>query len=228
MPRRRRLVLPNVPLHVIQRGHNRQLCFFTESDYLVYLEWLDLYADQSKCKIHAYVLMSNHVHLLISADHHRAPGKLMKMLGQRYVQHFNRRYSRSGTLWEGRYRSCPTQTERYFLVCQRYIELNPVRAGMVKNPADYRWSSYHANALAAESKLVTPHEIYLRLGTDPTARRAAYQALFQAALAPEMLEHIRQATNGNFALGDSNFAEEIATSSGRQTKPGKSGRPRSK
>ena len=142
MPRRPRVVLPHIPLHLIQRGNNRQVCFVADEDYRFYLEWLKEFAGKTGCRVHAYVLMTNHVHLLISADRGESPGVLMKALGQRYVQYFNRTYRRSGTLWEGRYRSCLTQAEDYLLACQRYIELNPVRAGMVEHPADYPWSSY--------------------------------------------------------------------------------------
>lgn len=131
MPRRARLTLPNVPMHVIQRGNNRQACFFADEDYRFYLEWLKEYAAKSKCRIHAYVLMTNHVHLLVSSDSGNGIGALMKALGQRYVQYVNRTYGRSGSLWEGRFRSCLTQEESYLLSCQRYIELNPVRAGVV-------------------------------------------------------------------------------------------------
>jgi putative transposase len=138
MPRRPRLALPNIPLHIIQRGNNRQACFFANEDYRIYLESLRESAAKTDCRIHAYVLMTNHVHLLLSAECADAPGALMKALGQRYVQYVNRTYRRSGTLWEGRFRSCLTQQETYLLACQRYIELNPVRAGMVTHPAEYR------------------------------------------------------------------------------------------
>lgn len=137
MPRRARLLLPNVPLHVIQRGNNRQACFFADDDYRRYLDWLEEYAGKCGCRVHAYVLMTNHVHLLLSADSAGGVGALMKALGQRYVQYINRTYRRSGTLWEGRFRSCLTQDETYLLACQRYIELNPVRAAMVAHPAEY-------------------------------------------------------------------------------------------
>ncbi|PTR10619.1 REP element-mobilizing transposase RayT [Nitrosospira sp. Nsp5] len=154
MPRRARLVLPNIPLHIIQRGNNRQACFFADEDYSVYLDWLAEHASKTGCQVHAYVLMTNHVHLLISADGVEAPGLLMKVLGQCYVQYVNRTYQRSGTLWEGRFRSCLIQDEIYLLACQRYIELNPVRAGMVAHPTEYRWSSYRANAQGEVDALV--------------------------------------------------------------------------
>lgn len=225
MPRRPRLVMPNVPLHLIQRGNNRQICFVAKNDYDHYLEWLQEYADMACCRVHAYVLMTNHVHLLLSADHASGPGQLMKALGQRYVQYFNRTYQRTGTLWEGRYRSCLAQEADYLLACYRYIELNPVRAGMVKHPADYRWSSYRANAQAEQNALLRPHEIYMKLGHETNSRQAAYRDLFRSELEPGLIDEIRAATKGNFVLGNARFAEQIATALGRRVSPGKPGRP---
>ncbi len=228
MPRRPRLALPNIPLHLIQRGNNRQACFFADEDYRFYLEWLSEYAGKTGCRIHAYALMTNHVHLLISADSTEAPGALMKALGQRYVQYVNRVYRRSGTLWEGRFRSCPIQEESYLLACQRYIELNPVRAGMVEHPADYRWSSYRANGEGEENTLIRPHMLYDALGSEATNRRAAYRELFRYELEPGLVDQIRRATNGNFVLGSERFAAEVAAVIGRRTLPGNAGRPRKK
>ncbi len=226
MPRRPRLALPGYPLHLIQRGNNRQACFFADEDYLRYLEWLAEYADKTGCRVHAHALMTNHVHLLLTADQGDAPGALMKALGQRYVQYVNRVYRRSGTLWEGRFRSCLTQEETYLLSCQRYIELNPVRAGMVAHPADYRWSSYRANAQGEENSLLRPHAIYESLGPDSTSRQAAYRELFRFELEPGLVDEIRRATHGNFALGHADFAAQIADTLGRRVTPGASGRPR--
>lgn len=226
MPRRPRVTLPHVPLHVIQRGNNRQVCFVADEDYGFYLDWLKEYAGKTGCSIHAYVLMTNHVHLLLSSASSDGVGALMKALGQRYVQYVNRTYRRTGTLWEGRFRSCLTQEESYLLACQRYIELNPVRAGMVPHPAEYRWSSYRANAQGEANALLTPHPLYLALGTDASARQLAYRELFRFELEPGLVDAIRQATNGNFALGDSRFGEQIAQALGRRVQPGKSGRPR--
>lgn len=228
MPRRPRLSLPNVPQHLIQRGNNRQACFFADEDYRFYLEWLTEYASKTGCQIHAYVLMTNHVHLLLSAEHAGAVGMLMKALGQRYVQYVNRTYRRSGTLWEGRFRSCLTQDAAYLLTCQRYIELNPVRAVMVEHPAEYRWSSYRANAQGEPDALLRPHLLYSALGSDAASRQAAYRELFRFELEPGLVDEIRQATNGNFALGDERFAEEMAVALGRRVTPGQSGRPRKK
>ncbi len=226
MPRRSRLVLPGVPLHLIQRGNNRQVCFVADEDFAIYLNWLHQYADETGCRLHAYALMTNHVHLLISADRAQAPGALMKALGQRYVQYFNRTYRRSGTLWEGRYRSCLVQAADYLLVCQRYIELNPVRAGMVEHPAEYRWSSYRSNAQGEGCALIEPHEVYLALGTTPTDRHASYRELFRYELEPGLVDEIRRATNGNFALGNARFSEEVASLLGRRVTRGQAGRPR--
>lgn len=226
MPRRARLVPPGVPLHLIQRGNNRQVCFLAEDDCRFYLDWLTHYARKLDVAIHAWVLMTNHVHLLVSPADPAKPGALMKALGQRYVQYFNRRYRRSGTLWEGRFRSCPTEAESYLLACQRYIELNPVRAGMVTHPAEYRWSSFRANALGEPDPLLTPHPLYTALATDEGERRQAYRELFRHELDPGVIDEIRAATNGNFALGGSRFADEVAMALGARTQRGHAGRPR--
>ncbi|WP_430229417.1 transposase [Nitrosomonas communis] len=226
MPRRARLTLPNVPLHLIQRGNNRQACFFAEEDYRLYLDWLTEYASKTGCNVHAYVLMTNHVHLLLSADRTESTGELMKALGQRYVQYVNRTYQRSGTLWDGRFRSCLIQEEDYLLACQRYIELNPVRAGMVAHPAEHRWSSYRANAQGEADALVKPHSLYIALGLDNAGRQRAYRELFRDELEPGLMGEIRRATNGNFVLGNERFAAQISAAVGRRATPGKPGRPR--
>ena len=145
MPRRPRIKLAGLPQHVVQRGINREPCFFAEEDYHSYLHWLQKAAADWHCAIHAYVLMTNHVHLLVSPETEPALAKLMQSVGRRYVQYINRSYKRSGSLWEGRYKSSVIQAETYLLTCMRYIELNPVRAGMVQDPGQYRWSSYRHN-----------------------------------------------------------------------------------
>ena len=228
MPRRSRLVHTDVPLHVIQRGNNRQACFFDEEDRRRYLEWLAVYSAECGCRVHAYVLMTNHVHLLLTPSSPGSAGRLMKRLGQRYVQHVNRTYRRSGTLWEGRFRSCPVQEDGYLLRCYRYIELNPVRAGMVSHPGDYSWSSYAANASGDRTPVVTPHPLYLALGKSSAERRSAYRALFRASLPKAFLEQVRRATNGNFALGEERFQAEISAALGRRVVPGHPGRPRNR
>ncbi len=225
MPRRPRVILPGVPLHLIQRGNNRQACFFAEDDYRAYLGWLQEYANATRCAIHAFVLMTNHVHLLMTPEASAGAATLMKRLGQRYVQSVNRTYRRSGTLWEGRFRSCLTQEEDYVLGCYRYIELNPLRANMVEHPAEYPWSSYRANAQGAPSALLTPHALYTALGREENERRTAYRELFRYHLDPGIVDQIRAATNGNYVLGNPIFQAQIAQALGRRVTPGKSGRP---
>ena len=225
MPRRARLSLPGIPWHIIQRGNNRSVCFHAEADYQYYLHYLQEFAARFGCAVHAYVLMTNHVHLLITPSRENSVGLLMKHLGQRYVQYINRTYQRTGTLWEGRFRSCLTQSEGYLLACYRYIELNPVRAGMVMKPQDYRWSSYHANGLGKANALVTAHEEYGRLGRTEGERREAYRALFRAHVDEALVDEIRGATNGNYALGDAKFQKQIEAALGRRAVRGVSGRP---
>jgi putative transposase len=170
--------------------------------------------------------MTNHVHLLLTPREVDAAGHLMKLLGQRYVQHVNRLYRRSGTLWEGRFRSCIVQDEAYLLGCSRYIELNPVRARMVAQPAEYRWSSYRANAQGEADGLTEAHPSYTALGRQAQQRQAAYRDLFHNELEPGFVEGIRRATNGNFALGNQRFLAEVTAMLGRRAIPGASGRPR--
>ena len=202
------------------------MCFFSEEDYRRYLDDLTDLSSRFGCAIHAYVLMTNHVHLLLTPEKVDSAALITKHLGQRYVQYVNRTYRRSGTLWEGRFRSCLTQTEDYVLACYRYIELNPVRAAMVNRPQDYRWSSYHANGNGKGDRLITPHAEYLRLARDDTERRDAYRALFKAHLEAETVDEIRKATNGNFALGSERFQKEIEDALGRRAQQGRSGSPR--
>ncbi len=226
MPRRSRLIIPGVPLHIIQRGNNHQACFFKEADYLIYLEWLEEYAESSDCSIHAYVLMTNHVHILLTPGEPDSAGNLMKRLGQRYVQYINRTYKRSGTLWEGRFRSSIVQQQEYLFSCQRYIEMNPVRAGIVDHPDQYRWSSYQVNGQGRSSDLIRPHSLYLSLGKTETERQIVYRDLFRHELQSEEIDTIRRAANGNFALGSNRFKEEISEILGRRVTPGKAGRPK--
>lgn len=226
MPRRPRIIIPGTPLHIIQRGNNRQVCFFADEDYLFYLDWLKQYAKSSKCVVHAYVLMPNHVHLLLTPKKATSAGNLMKRLGQRYVQYVNRTYKRSGTLWEGRFRSCITQQETYLFTCQKYIEMNPARAGRVQDPGEYRWSSYASNAQGEKSEVIKPHPLYKELGGNATERQQAYQELFRHELDTVEIDKIRKATNGGFSLGDNRFHAKISKMLGRRVTPGKAGRPK--
>lgn len=227
MSRRPRITLAGVAVHLIQRGNNRGACFFAEADYALYLRYLSEFAPRFGCAVHAYVLMTNHVHLLLTPRQADGPSQVMQHLGQHYVQYVNRTYGRSGTLWEGRFRSCLAQNDEYVLACYRYIELNPLRAGMVRDPAAYRWSSYRENAEGSSSPLVAPHEEYLRLGTTAEQRREAYQALVHEQLASEVIAAIRSATNGNVALGNDHFRAKVEAALGRRAGRGRPGRPRS-
>jgi putative transposase len=225
MPRHARLVIPDVPVHLIQRGHNRNACFFCEDDFQYYLRWLMRFAKESGCDIHAYVLMTNHVHLALTPHDAGSLALLMKMLNQRYVAYINKKRNWTGTLWEGRSKSCLMFDRSYFLTCMRYIELNPVRAGMVGHPRDYPWSSYRANAEGVFNPCITPHAIYQSLGHTEADQRSAYR-MFVSSIVDEIhTDEIRRATNGNYALGDAISTGELATALGRRVTPGKRGRP---
>ncbi len=201
MPRDARWVLPGIPLHIVQRGIDRRPCFFTDSDYRTYLRFLASSAQRFACSVHAYCLMTNHVHLLVTPHDADACGAFMKYLGQCYVQSVNQRLARTGTLWEGRFRSCVVQSESYVLACYRYIELNPVRASMVSSPADYPWSSHGANAAGKPCKVVRPHAVYESLGLDTPSRADAYRMLCADALPPPQIDEIRKATRVGCAIG---------------------------
>lgn len=216
MARLPRLCLPGIPQHVIQRGSNKQPCFVTDADFSAYAHWLNECAIKHHVAIHAWVLMTNHVHLLVTPSTDNGVSRMMQTLGRHYVRYFNHTHQRTGTLWEGRFRSCVVDTDYYFLVCQRYIELNPVRAGMVEAPECYTWSSYHTNGMGKPSKFCTPHDIYLGLGETAEERRAAYQALFVSHIDQTLLGEIRSSCNKGLALGSKRFKYEIEELSGRR------------
>lgn len=218
--------MAEVPLHIVQRGHNRQPCFFRPDNYTAYLEWLDEAALQAGCQIHAYALMTNHVHLLVTPREAKSVARMMVSLGRRYVPYVNASYRRSGTLWEGRYKASLVQADAYLLTCMRYIELNPVRAGMCADPAHYPWSSYRGNALGAEMSLITPHPLYAGLGHDDASRQSAYQALFNEVLPDQVITDIRQAVTQMLPLGDSRFLAAIEQVTGQKQEPRPRGRPR--
>lgn len=225
MARLPRLFLPGQPIHAIQRGNNREPIFAAEEDYRFYLECLGKAAGENGLAIHAYVLMTNHVHLLVTPDAEDSLSRTLQSVGRRYVQYFNHAYGRSGTLWEGRYKSTLIQSSRYLLTCMRYIELNPVRAEMVAHPADYPWSSYRANAQGEKSPLLAPHALYRRLGQTPEMRQKAYRQLFRAQIPREELEAIRNATNKAWVLGEGRFCEKVEALSQRRAAPLPRGRP---
>ena len=195
MPRPPRLELAGVPLHVIQRGNNRAACFFGEVDRRFYLKCLGKSATRTGCLIHAYVLMTNHVHLLVTPGAPGAVGAMLQDIGRRYVRVINTIHGRTGTLWEGRFKSSLVDSERYLLTCHRYIELNPVRAGMVPSPDQYPWSSFNANAAGRESALVTRHAALEGVAHD-------YRALFDLPMEARLLDEIRKATRNGQRLGE--------------------------
>lgn len=225
MARLGRYFLPDQPLHVIQRGNNREPIFYCEDDYVRYRDWLVAAAAAHGCSIHAYVLMTNHVHLLLTPKRVDSLPRMMQSLGRRYVRHVNVSYRRTGTLWEGRYRAAPIDSDAYFFACCRYIELNPVRAGMVGHPRQYSWSSYRAHALGAADTLVSFHPLYRTLGRSAVERRGTYRALFHPALDAGFVDALRAATNGGWALGSARFKQQIAKALKRRVAPLPKGRP---
>ena len=219
MARLPRIVMPGQPQHVIVRGNNRSEIFRAEADYGFYLEKLKAACDKHGCQIHAYILMTNHVHLLITPETGPSLAKTLQMLGRYYVQYYNFSYKRTRTLWEGRYKATLIDSESYLLTCMRYIELNPVRAGMVSHPSEYRWSSYHCNARGQTDDLVTTHLEYRRLDKMAEARQAAYRLLFRHHIAESSVAAIRDATNKGWVLGSDRFKQRVQRQLGRQVEP---------
>jgi len=226
MPRRPRIHLANLPLHIVQRGHNRDACFFAEEDYHTYRHWLGEALKSTGCLLHAYVLMTNHVHLLLTPPEPEAVSRLVISLGRRYVQYINKSYRRTGTLWDSRYKSSLVQADDYLLLCQRYIELNPVRADMANDPAHYRWSSYRANGLGQADSLLTPHDVYLGLGRSEAGRLEAYRALFRSELDADAIGDIRTALEQGQPLGNSRFLDSVERATGQRREAKPRGRPR--
>jgi len=219
MPRLPRYAIPDQPQHVIQRGNNRTAMFAESADIGFFLYKLGQACRRFRCDIHAYTLMTNHVHFLMTPHRSDAIGKVMQSVGVSYVRYFNEAYGRTGTLWEGRYRATIIDSERYMLACMRYIELNPVRAGLVHQPAQFRHSSHRANAYGQTDPLVTPHQVYLALGRSAEERQSAYSALFQEQVADTTIRDIREATNKAWVLGRGRFAAEIERLAARRTAP---------
>lgn len=225
MPRRPRIKLAGTPQHLVQRGVNREPCFFADEDFQCYLHWLFKAAADWHCQVHAYVLMTNHVHLLVTPTTNDGLAKLMQSVGRRYVQYVNRIYKRSGTLWEGRFKSSLVQTEDYFLLCQRYIELNPVRACMVDDPAQYRWSSYRHHALGQHDSRLHMHSQYLALGRELETRQEAYRDLFRFELEEAAISDLRLALQQGQAVGSEKFKEAMSEASGVRRTQTRRGRP---
>lgn len=225
MARLPRLTLAHQPHHVIQRGNNRQPIFATSADYQALLGLLEEAAKRFEVALHAYVLMSNHFHLLATPQTADGLPKMMQAVGRSYVRYFNDSQKRSGTLWEGRYKSTLIQTERYLLACMVYIDLNPVRAGLVGAPQDYLWSSHLHYLGARQDRLITPHSLYWELGNTPFAREAAYADLVQAGVNPVQQAALTDATLRGWALGESNFVADLQKRTSRRVAKTSAGRP---
>ena len=228
MPRKPRMYLPDVTCHVIQRGNNREASFFTRQDYLFYLSCLGDACRRYHVAVHAYVLMTNHVQLLMTPEDQEGISRAMQSIGRRYVQYINKQYQRCGTLWESRHKASLVDAERYLLSCYRYIELNPLAANMVKHPGDYPWSSYCHNAFGHKNPIITQHDLYRRLGTTEEERRSRYRALFLTSLADEDIHTIRSASLFSMPVGDARFRAQIERALGYSIGQAKRGRPFSK
>ena len=228
MPRKPRFNLPGVPQHVIQRGNNREPCFYSQQDYLHYLDDIRFAAKKYECRIHAYVLMTNHVHLLVTPMIENGISMMMQSVGRRYVAYVNAAYQRTGTLWEGRYKASLIDSDMYLLTCMCYIELNPVRAGMVNHPSEYKWSSYNQNAQITDKVIVDNHPVFTMLGDTKEERKYVYRSLFERYMDNDIIHQIRDALNHEMVLGRSHFKDNVEVMTNRKPRPGKSGRPRVK
>jgi len=226
MPRKPRFFLPGVPVHVVQRGRNREAVFFEETDYGAYLDWVAAGAQKYSCAVHAWCLMTNHIHLLVSSSRTDGVTRLMQFIGRHYVPFVNHKYGRSGSIWEGRFKSSLVDAEHYLLACMRYIELNPVAAGMVAHASQYLWSSYRANAEGHSARLITHHPVYQALGQGEE-RLHAYQALFRVhqdeldAAATEIRSTVQTGT----PLASGRFREQVERQLGRKAGQARRGRP---
>jgi putative transposase len=225
MARLPRLVIPNQPHHVIQRGNNRQTIFADADDHATFLEWLREAAKTFKVAIHAYVLMPNHLHLLATPSDETGLSRLMQWVGRHYVPYFNKKYARSGTLWEGRYRATVIDSERYFLACSRYIELNPLRAGLVNDPIVYPWSSFAHHIGAKADPIITDHALYWSLGNTPFDRELAYKGMVEMGLSDTDCHAITEATTKGWVLGSDDFKTKLKGQTPRRITPAKRGRP---
>ena len=215
MARLKRLYMPGCAQHIIQRGNNRSACFFAEGDYKYYLHLLKQSSRKYNVSIHAFVLMTNHVHLLVTPDSEFSVSRMMQSIGRSYVQYINYTYERTGTLWEGRYKSTLVDSDDYCLMVSRYIELNPVRANMVAHPADYPWSSYQSHGLGKEIELLTAHCLYMGLGKTKAERLKNYNDLFKHYIPDKALDDLREATNKGWGVGSHKFLAEVQKACGR-------------
>jgi REP-associated tyrosine transposase len=201
MARPKRFDLPDIPLHVVHRGNNRSLCFFGDTDRRFYLKCLAEASAKRGVAVHAYVLMANHVHMLVTPRKAGATAAMLQDVGRKYVRIINTIHGRTGTLWEGRYKSSVVAEDRYFLACHRYIELNPVRADIVRDPSEYKWSSYRYYAEGRGDNLISVHSLYTALGDTDVERRKAFRVLCSTEVDGQTLKTIREATNANWPIG---------------------------
>lgn len=225
MARQPRLTVAGYPHHVIQRGNDRQPIVRDDADREKLVALLTEQSAIFKVAVHAYVIMDNHFHLLVTPATGEGLPKMMQAVGRSYVRYFNNLYQRTGTLWEGRYRSNLIESERYLLTCMVYIDLNPVRAGVVTQPADFRWSSHRHCIGLASDKLVTPHALFWGLGNTPFAREAAYVQMVQAGLATSEAVQLTQSALSGWALGADEFMSALQQVTSQRLVPGKAGRP---
>lgn len=228
MARLPRLSVAGYPHHIIQRGNNRQAIFASPQDYEFLLELLEEAAKKFSVAVHAYVLMGNHFHLLATPETSDGVPQMMQAIGRRYVRRFNDAHGRTGTLWEGRYKSTLIQSDRYLLACMVYIDLNPVRAGMAAQARDYPWSSHGSYVGLQPSRLITPHPLCWALGNTPFAREVAYAKLVQAGLEKSEEEALTQSALHGWALGEPDFVAELQKKTGRRVSKASPGRPTSK
>jgi putative transposase len=226
MARLPRYTIINQPQHIIQQGRDGQQIFFEEQDYQYFRDCLDAASFNYQLKVHAYVLMPDHVHILATPGNTDSISRTTQSIGRNYVQYFNESYDGSGTIWEGRYRATVIESKQYLLACSRYIEMNPVRNNLVRSPRDYRWSSYAHNALGKHDEMISPHREYLALGSDARSRAAAYRAMFKPKLCNEAVQQITDATLKGWVLGSRKFAQKIEKLSGRRATQLPKGRPR--
>jgi putative transposase len=225
MPRRPRQYLEHIPCHIVQRGNNRTACFVEEQNYQFYLHCLDEALRRYSVALHAYVLMTNHVHLLMTPANATGISRVMQHVGNRYVQYFNKKYQRTGTLWEGRHKSSLIEAERYLLACYRYVELNPVRAGMVKHPGEYGWSSHRHHTTGEPNAMITHHDVFLRLAQNPKERQKRYRDLIQLGLDTRDAHAIRSAATFCTPLGENRFKSQVESKLGRTAGYAARGRP---
>jgi len=226
MPRTPRMIVPGVALHVVQRGNNRQAVFFNDSNYIHYLNTLFESAEKYDVSVHAYVCMTNHVHILMTPGNACSASRMMQRLGASYAAGMNSVYERTGSLWEGRFKSSLVDTKRYLLACYRYIELNPVCAGTVEHPAEYRWSSYRHHAIELSEYPIWPHAEWLALGSSMEERRIRYGELFADALRRDEVELFRSFARKGLPAGSKRFRAEIEEELDRRIGDGRRGRPK--